>query len=162
MLAILAPALPSTAVRAAALVQSVVTNPLTGVALDGFDPVTYFTDAAPIQGVADYSYDWAGVTWYFTSAANRDVFMRHPEIYAPQFGGHCATALARGYLSDGNPRLYVVEEMKLYFFYSIANRDAFFAATAPSIKTAAATWAKMHDSVAGPQAPIVPEVADAK
>ncbi len=41
-------------------------------------------------------------------AANRDVFMRNPEIYAPQFGGHCVTSLARGYLSDGKPRLYVI------------------------------------------------------
>jgi len=67
-----------------------------------------------MMGLADYTYTFAGVPWYFASAANRDVFMRHPDVYAPQFGGHCTTALARGYLSDGNPQLYAVEGMKLY------------------------------------------------
>ena len=51
-------------------------------------------------------------------AANRDVFIRAPEIYAPQYGGHCLTSLSRGFLTDGKPRLYVIEALKLYFFYS--------------------------------------------
>lgn len=153
--------LPMAPARAESLVQSVVTDPLTGVALDGFDPVSYFIGASPVMGVPDYTYTWAGVPWYFASAANRDVFMLHPEIYAPQYGGHCTTALARGYLSDGNPQLYVVEGMKLYLFYSIANRDAFFEADAASVKTASANWARMQNSIAGPQAPITPTVASA-
>jgi YHS domain-containing protein len=123
--------------------------------------VSYFIGASPMMGLADYTYTFAGVPWYYASAANRDVFMRHPDVYAPQFGGHCTTALARGYLSDGNPQLYAVEGMKLYLFYSIANRDAFFAADTASVKTASATWARMQKSIAGPQAPIAPTVASA-
>lgn len=153
--------LPVGAARAEALVQSVVTDPLTGVALNGFDPVSYFIAASPQMGMPDYTHTWAGVPWYFASAANRDVFMRHPEVYAPQFGGHCTTALARGYLSDGNPQLYAVEGMKLYLFYSLANRDAFFESDAASTKTATANWTKMQKAIAGPQAPIAPTVASA-
>src|SRR5690349_8469029 len=74
----------SAPVSAAALVTAIVTDPLTGVALEGYDPVSYFTEPEPIQGVADFEYQWGGVPWYFGSAANRDVFMRTPEIYAPQ------------------------------------------------------------------------------
>ena len=121
------------AVRADGLVTTIVTDPLTGVAIDGYDPVSYFTDPEPQPGLPDYEYDWGGVPWYFESAANRDVFARHPEIYAPQYGGHCLMSLSRGYLSDGKPRLYAIEGLKLYFFYSSANRDAFLMARSAAV-----------------------------
>ena len=69
---------------AASLVTDIVTDPLTGVAIDGYDPVSYFTETEPQQGKPDFEYDWGGVPWYFATAANRDVFMRAPDIYAPQ------------------------------------------------------------------------------
>ncbi len=135
--------------HADALVSMVVTDPLTGVAIDGYDPVSYFVDPQPAQGVPDYEYDWQGVPWYFESAANRDVFMRNPEIYAPQFGGHCLMSLSRGYLSDGKPRLYVVEALKLYFFYSTANRDAFLLSKAAAIDAATRNWPDLSKSLMG-------------
>ena len=90
------------------IVTTVVTDPLTGVALDGYDPVSYFTESEPRLGSPDYEFVWAGVPWYFASAANRDVFMRAPDVYAPQHGGYCEMSLARGYLSDGKPKIYRV------------------------------------------------------
>lgn len=142
---------------AAGLVTAIVTDPLTGVALEGYDPVSYFTDPEPIQGVADFEYQWGGVPWYFASAANRDVFMRNPEIYAPQFGGHCVTSLSRGYLSDGKPRLYVITGMKLYLFYSVANREAFFKSEEISLRDANGGWAKLSGTLTGEEG----SVADA-
>lgn len=138
------------AVHADGLVTSIVTDPLTGVAIDGFDPVSYFTDPEPQPGLPDYEYDWGGVPWYFESAANRDVFARNPEIYAPQYGGHCLMSLSRGYLSDGKPRLYVVDGLKLYFFYSSANRDAYLMARSAAITGAEKNWPKLRDSLSGP------------
>ena len=138
--------------RADGLVTTVVTDPLSGVAIDGYDPVSYFTDSDPQQGVPDFEYDWAGVPWYFESAANRDVFARNPQIYAPQFGGHCLMALSRGYLSDGNPRLYVVDGLKLYFFYSTANRDAFLLSKTAAVDSAAKNWPALSKGLAGPEA----------
>jgi YHS domain-containing protein len=122
------------------VVTSIVTNPLTGIAIDGFDPVSYFTENEPKQGVSDYEYIWGGVSWYFASAANREVFVRNPEIYAPQFGGHCAMSMARGYLSDGNPRVYLVVAQRLYLFYSAGNRDAFVMSPAKALEDAKAKW----------------------
>ncbi len=86
--------------------------------------MSYFIDSDPQPGKPDFEYDWQGVPWYFESAANRDVFMRNPGVYAPQYGGHCVTALSRGYLSDGKAQLFVIDALKLYLFYSTANRDA--------------------------------------
>jgi hypothetical protein len=140
----------ATAARADGLITSIVTDPLTGVAIDGFDPVSYFTDAEPQPGLPDYEYDWGGVPWYFESAANRDVFARNPQIYAPQYGGHCLMSLSRGYLSDGKPRLYVVEGLKLYFFYSAANRDAYLMARSAAVADAEKNWPKLRDGLSGP------------
>ena len=137
--------------RADGLVTTVVTDPLSGVAIDGYDPVSYFTGADPQQGVPDFEYDWAGVPWYFESAANRDVFSRNPEIYAPQFGGHCLMSLSRGYLSDGKPRLYVIDGLKLYFFYSTANRDAFLLSKVAAVDAAAKNWTELTKTLAGPE-----------
>lgn len=135
---------------AASLVTSIVTDPLTGVAIDGFDPVSYFTGSEPQQGLPDYEYEWSGVPWYFANAANRDIFIRAPEVYAPQFGGHCLMSLSRGYLSDGKPRLYAIEAMKLYFFYSAANREAFLLSRGPALALAEANWPGLAAGLIGP------------
>jgi YHS domain-containing protein len=137
-------------VQAAALVNSVVTDPLTGVALEGYDPVTYFTEAEPQPGSPNFEYVWAGVPWYFVSAANRDVFKRAPEVYAPQHGGHCEMSLARGYLSDGKPKIFAIEKMKLYLFYSAANREAFLLAQSEAIVDAAVNWQRLSVELLGP------------
>ena len=114
-----------------------------------YDPVSYFIGPEPHQGKPDFEYQWGGVPWYFESAANRDVFMRAPEIYAPQYGGHCLTSLSRGYLSDGKPQLYVVEALKLYFFYSTANRDAFELSKTEALTSAAAHWPELSQQLVG-------------
>lgn len=152
-------ALPGSASQAASLVTAIVADPLTGVAIEGYDPVSYFTDPEPQPGKPDYVYEWGGVPWYFATAANRDVFMRYPEIYAPQFGGHCVTSLSRGYLSDGKPRLYAIVGMKLYFFYSVANREAFFESREQATSTAAANWPALRAGLTGEEASLVPVAA---
>jgi YHS domain-containing protein len=148
LLAILAVALLTPAATANGLVTTVVTDPLTGVAFDGMDPVSYFTDTTPEAGKPDFEYDWKGVPWYFSTAANRDVFIRSPDVYAPQFGGHCTMSLSRGYLSDGNPQIYVVIADRLFVFYSIANRDAFLLSPGPAIKDAASRWTELSKQLA--------------
>jgi len=151
----------SVPVSAAALVDAIVTDPLTGVALEGYDPVSYFTEPEPVQGLADFEYQWGGVPWYFASAANRDVFMRNPEVYAPQFGGHCVTSLSRGYLSDGKPRLYLISGMKLYLFYSVANREAFFKSEETSLKEANSGWARLSGTLTGEEGSVADAVGKA-
>jgi hypothetical protein len=140
----------------ASLVNTIVTDPLTGVALEGYDPVTYFIGSEPQLGSADNEATWEGVTWHFVSPANRDIFLKHPDIYAPQYGGHCLTSLARGYLSDGKPRLFAITGMKLYLFYSIANREAFLAGEGKlSIAEADTKWPALKAELTGAEAPVM-------
>ena len=140
-----------TLARADSLVTTIVNDPITGVAIDGYDPVSYFIDSDPQPGKPDFEYDWQGVPWYFENAANRDVFARNPEIYAPQYGGHCLMSLSRGYLSDGKAQLFVIDALKLYLFYSTANRDAFLLSKSDVLKSAAANWPKLAATLMGPK-----------
>lgn len=131
------------AARAQSVVTLIVTNPLTGVAIYGMDPVSYFTEPEPLQGRADIEYVWQNVPWHFATAANRDVFKGSPEIYAPQFGGHGAMGMARGYVSDSDPAIYTVFKQRLYLFYSAANREAFLLAPDEAAIAAEANWARL-------------------
>lgn len=130
---------------APAIEKSIVTNVLTGVAISGYDPVAYFTEDAAIQGSPEFSHQWNGVVWYFTSAANRDVFAASPQTYAPLFGGHCAMSMARGHLSNGNPQIFRIAGERLMLFYSIGNRAAFDMAPASALTEAAANWDHLPD-----------------
>lgn len=133
-------ALVSPVLAASVVTTTIVSNPLTGVALDGNDPVSYFTEKEPLAGSMDLVYDWGGVTWYFANQANLDVFRANPGIYAPQFGGYCAMGVARGFLSDGNPRVYAMIGQRLYLFYSTANRDAFLLSPTKAMTDALGQW----------------------
>jgi YHS domain-containing protein len=89
-----------------------------GVALKGYDAVAYFKEGEPVKGSKEFQHDWMGAKWYFVSAANRDLFAKEPEKYAPQFGGYCAWAVSRGYTADIDPQAWKVVEGRLYLNYN--------------------------------------------
>lgn len=88
------------------------------IAIKGYDPVAYFKENLAHEGKADFSLDWNGAKWYFSSAENRDEFAKKPEIYAPQFGGYCAYAVSKGYTADGDPNAWSIVNGKLYLNYN--------------------------------------------
>ena len=92
---------------------------LGGVAIDGYDPVAYFTDGKPVEGKKEFSHEWKGATWRFASAEHRDRFAAAPEQYAPQYGGYCAWAVAHGYTADIEPEAWAVVDGKLYLNYHL-------------------------------------------
>ena len=58
--------------------ERVVVNRFTGLAIEGFDPVAYFTDARPELGLADFEASEAGAVWRFRSESDRASFVAHP------------------------------------------------------------------------------------
>lgn len=117
-------------------------DPATGLAIGGFDPVSFFTQRHPLPGSDEYEYVWNGVSWRFDNEGNMAAFVRDPEVYAPQFGGHGSLALARGHKAAGNPRLWVVSNGKLYLFYSQANRSEWVAMSEADRDVAKDVWSK--------------------
>ncbi len=86
------------------------------LALKGYDPVAYFTDGRPTQGVAAYELTFDGQRYRFASAQHRDLFKASPDKYAPQFGGLCAMNLSRGVKRESDPHNWVISNGNLYVF----------------------------------------------
>lgn len=90
-----------------------------GVAIDGTDPVAYFLARRPIAGRKEFTHQWMGATWWFSSAANRDRFIANPNQYAPQYGGFCAWAVSQGYSAPTDPQAWTIHNGKLYLNYDL-------------------------------------------
>ena len=91
----------------------------TGVAMNGYDPVAYFVENAPVKGNGENSYEWSGAIWHFSSAKNKEIFAAAPEKYAPQYGGYCAFAVSRGYSAPTIPEAFTIVDDKLYLNFSL-------------------------------------------
>ncbi len=89
-----------------------------GIAINGYDPVAYIEKISANEGRDEYSYEWMGATWKFISQENLDKFIAKPEEYAPQYGGYCAYAVAKGYTATTEPDAFTIHEGKLYLNYS--------------------------------------------
>ncbi|MEC7755072.1 YHS domain-containing (seleno)protein [Roseivirga sp. UBA1976] len=88
-----------------------------GVAIAGYDPVSYF-DQKPQKGSTAISYNHSGVIYYFVSEANKAAFVKNPALYEPQYGGYCAYAIADGDKVKVDPLTYKIIDRKLYLFYN--------------------------------------------
>ena len=126
----------------------IVVDAHTGLAISGFDPVAYFTDAKPKVGRPDMELRFDGTVWRFRNEGNRASFKAHPEIYAPQFGGYDPVDLARGITVAGNPRFWVIAGQRLYLFGFEEHRDAFAANPQPSLREANARWYVLEQELA--------------
>ncbi|MBC7582347.1 hypothetical protein FNL55_08605 [Tardiphaga sp. vice352] len=124
--------------------ERVVTDRFTGLAIAGFDPVAYFTDARPLPGDAAFELSEAGVVWRFRNEGNRASFAANPEIYSPQFGGYDPVDVARGVAYPGNPQLFLVLNQRLYLFGHAESRDAFAAAPATALAEARKRWTTLQ------------------
>ena len=86
------------------------------VVLKGHDPVAYFTQAKPMKGDPQHSYDWDEGRYYFSSAKHKAMFASDPDRYAPQFGGYCTGSMARAVKNEGDPEAWVIRDGRLYVF----------------------------------------------
>src|SRR3974390_3790281 len=69
-----------------------------GLALQGYDPVAFFTDNKPVKGKADLKSVYQGAIYYFASTENKASFDKEPAKYEPAFGGYCAYGVSRNKL----------------------------------------------------------------
>ena len=134
-------------VEASVQSRRVVIDPNSGLAIWGYDPVAYHTDQKAVKGKHDYEFVWNNVSWVFASQANLEVFKADPDLYAPQFGGHGALAMARGYLSASNPKVWALYKDRLYLFYSFPARAAWAQALEQHIQRGIASWQKLEPTL---------------
>ena len=122
--------------------EKVFTGLVKGTGAGGYDVVSYFS-GTPAQGNADITSEWDGVTWRFSSAANKAAFDANPEQYAPVFGGYCAYAVDNGYTAKGDPEAWSVIDGKLYLNYSTGIRVKWLKDVPGNISAGNANWPKV-------------------
>lgn len=123
----------------------IIVDNYSGFAINGYDPVSYFTDGNPQLGAEGMEARYGGVSWRFSNAGNRKAFLISPQVYMPQFGGYDPIALSRGNVTAGDPQTYLLYDDKLYFFFSAYAREDFLLQPFRTLRAAAQNWGKMKD-----------------
>jgi YHS domain-containing protein len=117
------------------------------IAVGGYDTVSYFQgDGVPVLGDARYTVEYKGAEWRFSSQANADRFKADPVAFAPQYGGHCAWAMARGSLAPGDPTVYKVVDGKLYLNFNKQVQSNWLKDIPGFIAKANIEWPKIPDT----------------
>ncbi|MFN0115664.1 MAG: YHS domain-containing (seleno)protein [Paracoccaceae bacterium] len=111
-----------------------------GFALGGYDAVAYFTRRASVPGDRRYAVEWRGAVWLFESAGSMTMFEMDPFRYAPQYGGYCAYAVAKGRLAPGDPEVFSLVGGRLYLSASRGAAQAWQRDQAGSIAAADRNW----------------------
>jgi len=89
-----------------------------GIAIQGYDPVAYFTQNKAVKGKKELSVLAEGATYYFSSQTNKDLFLKDFRKYEPQYGGWCAYAMgASGEKVEIDPDTFKIVNGKLFLFY---------------------------------------------
>jgi YHS domain-containing protein len=89
------------------------------VAIQGYDPVAYFTQKKAVKGKSTLASSYEGVTYYFSSQANKETFAKNPANYEPQYGGWCSYAMgATGEKVEIDPETFKIVDGKLNLYYN--------------------------------------------
>ncbi len=124
-------------------------NLVDGLAVHGYDVVSYFTDGKPVEGSGEFTATHEGATYQFSSADNLEKFTADPAAYAPQYGGYCAFGTAMGRKFDGDPTAWRIVDDKLYLNLNKKVQERWVADIPGFIKGAENNW------------PIIESIADA-
>lgn len=144
---LLAVAAPGFASVRAATTERVVNDVLTGLAMNGVDPVAYFSDGLPVYGSPQYEYRYAGVTWRFCNQGNKAAFAARPDVYMPRYGGYDPVALGRDRAVPGNPLFWIIVSERIYLFYDEAARKSFLSNPGNAIALADSKWPAVYDGL---------------
>src|SRR5262249_33697324 len=91
------------------------------LSISGYDPVAYFIQGKPVQGKAEFEYVWRKLRWRFATGEHRDLFVKDPSRYAPQYDGYCAMGVADGagaHKDTVDPEAWAIIDGKLYLVHT--------------------------------------------
>lgn len=111
-----------------------------GLAIRGYDPVAYFTTAGPVIGDPAHTIMWRGAIWRFSTSDTMMAFEMNPTAYAPEYGGYCAFAMARGAIATTVPEAWTIHQGRLYLNYSLNVRATWAADIPGNIVRANGYW----------------------
>src|SRR5271165_24583 len=96
-----------------------------GVAIQGYDPVAFFTDNRPVKGNAQFQSEYRGAKYYFVSSEHKTAFDKEPAKYEPQFGGYCAYGASQGHKAPIKIDAWQIVNGRLLMQYDLGVKDDF-------------------------------------
>src|SRR6266403_2947433 len=118
------------------------------LSISGYDTVAYFTDGKPVQGKSEFEYLWHKLRWRFASGEHRDLFVKDPNRYAPQYDGYCAMGTsneAEAHKDTVDPEAWAIVDGKLYLTHNQYWLEVWREKAEEYIKRADASWQAMAD-----------------
>ena len=111
-----------------------------GAAIQGYDPVAFFTDRKPVKGKPEFPARHNGAVYNFASKEHRDLFKADPAKYEPAFGGYCAFGVSKGKVVEIDVDAFQIVNGRLLLQYSKGVRDDFNKDTKGNLSKAEANW----------------------
>lgn len=121
----------------------------TGLAMQGYDPVAYFTDGAPTKGSYKITSIYNDATYRFASEEHKAAFEKNPEAYVPAYGGYCAFGTAMGFKFDGDPNHWKIVDNTLYLNLSEDIQERWEGDIPGFIQNADANWTDIAEKSPG-------------
>ncbi len=84
-----------------------------GIALEGYDPISYFANGKPAKGDPKIEATYNGALYHFVSQEHRETFEKSPSKYAPAYGGFCGFAASVGKVRPANPLIWSIVDGQL-------------------------------------------------
>jgi YHS domain-containing protein len=111
-----------------------------GIAIQGYDPVAFFTDSKPVKGDVRFVSKRDGAIYLFASKEHKELFNTEPTKYEPVFGGYCAYGVSRDRHVEIDVDAFQIVNGKLLLQYSKGVRDDFNKDTKGNLAKANANW----------------------
>jgi YHS domain-containing protein len=114
-----------------------------GLAIQGYDPVAFFTYAKPVKGKKEFATQYHGAVYRFASAESKARFDEEPAKYEPAYGGFCAFGVSHNKLVEIDPEAFQVMNGRLLLQYSKGVRNDFNKHPQENLAKANANWSSL-------------------
>jgi YHS domain-containing protein len=116
-----------------------------GIAIQGYDPVAFFTDNRPVKGNSQFQSEYHGAKYFFVSADHKTAFDKEPAKYEPQFGGYCAYGASRGKTVSIKIEAWQIVNGRLLMQYDLDVKGQFNKDPQGTLKKADENWPGLVD-----------------
>jgi YHS domain-containing protein len=111
-----------------------------GVAIQGYDPVAFFTDNRPVKGNPQFQSEYRAAKYYFVSAEHKAIFDKEPAKYEPQFGGYCAYGASQGHKAHVKIEAWQIVNGRLLMQYDLDVKNRFNKDQEGNLRKADQNW----------------------
>lgn len=132
-------------------INSSISSDSVGIAILGYDPVSYIINQSPIKGSAQYFSLYDGAIWFFASNDNKTKFDQSPKKYIPAYGGFCAWCVYTGHKVHSDPNVWFAVNGKTYLHLKDDYKNSWLKNPREFIEAADKNWNEVKKKVVDPE-----------